>query len=258
MAFIGRVLLLAFLVSLAFALDDPSVIVKRGLSIVNASKGQYMSNQVLNYAINGNKNVGGMCVNYRTWGKACNAFAVAAVVIAKDGSNCAILITSNLFEYTSSSRGAVTLAALMQLQYVFPSGYDLRCYSKNNTGPPPPPQPQPNPNPAPSVQDIIDRANSLVGQPSTSYLSNQVLNFAINGNKNQGGNCASYKMWGAACNAATAAAVAVAKDGSNCGIFVSSKQFEYTSGSKKMVVQVPSTQLKFIFPAGYTLRCPNV
>jgi len=257
-SFFGRVLFAALLVSVVFA-DSPTAIIKRALSVVNHSKSEYLSNQVLNYAINGNKNVGGNCAAYRAWGMACTSIKMASVLIANDGSNCAIAISPALIEYTSGSKGMVVLANAANSKAIFPMGYIVRCYV-NGTNPAPQPNPNPNPNPQPnpnnsSVAAIVQRALAIVGQPSSAYLSNQILNYAINGNKNVGGNCASWRTWGVRCASVQPASIAIAKDGSNCAIWTTPQIFEYTSGSKHMVVQAMTSNIKFVFPMGYDTRC---
>jgi len=270
------VVVLAVLVVCAIAnpaLDPQKVIVRRAYSIVNKSSAEYLSNQVLNYAIYGNKNMGGNCASYRLYGVACAVTTkLASVVISKDGSNCAIIVAPTLFEYTSASKGKVTLGLLTAFKYVFPNGYDIRCYSGNGTVAPstiiraPVRAPMP---PVPmargpssrsnssTVADVVRRALAIVGQPSTQYLSNQVVNYAVFGNKLQGGTCASYRTWGVPCTVAKPATVAIAKNNGNCGIFTAINSFEFTSGSKNVVVQVQATQLKYVFPTGYDLRCFN-
>jgi hypothetical protein len=234
--------------------NKTAVIVARAISLIGQSKSSYASNQVLNYAVYGSKSAGGTCAWYRNnYGVACSSPQPAAVAISKDASNCAIFLTSAKFEYTSFSKGVVIVANTTNINFVFNNGYDLFCYQKGSN-----PVPQ-TVNPPASIGGstalIVKRALSIIGQSANLYLSNQVINFALTGDKNNGGNCVSYRNWGVSCIAPMIATVAVSKDGSNCAIFTARNFFEYTSGSKGQVVLTTADQLRWVFPSGVDYRC---
>ena len=100
---------------------------------------------------------------------------------------------------------------------------------------------------------VVQRALSLVGQSRANYVCNQVVNYALTGNKN--GPLASYYLhWGHPVSSPQGGDVVVAKDGSHVGIFVSPDEFVHSSSSKYQVVKVPKSQLPWVFPSGYSIR----
>lgn len=104
------------------------------------------------------------------------------------------------------------------------------------------------------VSGAVSRALSLVGKSRAEYVCNQVVNYALNGNKNVGGLAASYLHYGRTCSP-QAAAVVVGNDGAHVGIFVNSGEFVHSSSSKYQVIKVSSSQLPYVFPGGYQIRC---
>lgn len=109
--------------------------VNRALSIVGRSRGEYQCNHVVNYAIYGNKNIGGLAAGYRTWGHAVSSPQAGVIVVAKDGSHVGIFVSSSEFVHSSSSKYQVIKVSSSQLPYVFPSGYMLRWDGLNSALP---------------------------------------------------------------------------------------------------------------------------
>lgn len=104
------------------------------------------------------------------------------------------------------------------------------------------------------VNAVVSRALSLVGKSRAEYVCNQVVNYALNGNKNVGGLASAYLHYGHPCSP-RAAAVVVGNDGAHVGIFVSSSEFVHSSSSKYQVIKVGTSQLQYVFPRGYQIRC---
>ena len=101
----------------------------------------------------------------------------------------------------------------------------------------------------------LARANSLIGQSRGNYVCNQVVNYALNGNKNVGGLAKDYLNYGSRVTGAPRAGdVVVGNDGRHVGIYTGPNQFIHSSVSKHSVIPANQGQLKYVFPKGYQVR----
>ncbi len=97
------------------------------------------------------------------------------------------------------------------------------------------------------------RAGSLVGQSRGNYVCNQVVNYALNGNKN-GPLAKDYLNYGSRVQTPRAGDVVVGNDGKHVGMFTSGNNFVHSSVSKYQVINANQNQLKYVFPNGYQIR----
>ncbi|KAG2392263.1 hypothetical protein C9374_012515 [Naegleria lovaniensis] len=103
--------------------------VQRALTLAQNEepRSAYQCNHVVNYALNGDKNVGGLASSYLNWGSQVTASPQGGdVVVGNDGKHVGIFVSSTEFVHSSSSKGKVIKVGLDQLKYVFPSGYQIR------------------------------------------------------------------------------------------------------------------------------------
>lgn len=96
-------------------------IVNRARSLVGKSRDEYQCNHVVNYAVNGNKNVGGLA---STWAaKPGKSSGVAGdVIVGTDGVHCGIF-TGDTIIHSSSSKHEVIEVPASQAKYLFPKGH---------------------------------------------------------------------------------------------------------------------------------------
>ena len=99
---------------------------QRADEIVGKSRSEYQCNHVVNYVLNGNKNVGGLAKDYLNYGQTAQTPSEGVVVVGLDGVHVGIFISTSEFIHSSSSQSQVIKAHLSQLIYVFPKGYALR------------------------------------------------------------------------------------------------------------------------------------
>ena len=104
--------------------------------------------------------------------------------------------------------------------------------------------------------EAATRAQSLVGISRSEYVCNQVVNFAYYDHKDYKGYLANtYLGFGVESGSPRAGCAVVASTGEHVGIVSNDGQFIHSSSSAYKVVKVPLTQLKYIFPSGYHIRC---
>ena len=99
---------------------------QRAEEIVGKSRTEYQCNHVVNYVLNGNKNIGGMAKSYLAHGQEVTTPSEGVVVVGLDGVHVGIFISSMEFIHSSSSKHKVIKVGLAQLPFVFPNGYQLR------------------------------------------------------------------------------------------------------------------------------------
>lgn len=99
---------------------------QRAEELIGKSRSEYQCNHVVNYVLNGNKNIGGLANDYLNYGQSAQTPAEGVVVVGKDGAHVGIFISSTEFIHSSSSKYQVIKANLSQLVFVFPKGYVLR------------------------------------------------------------------------------------------------------------------------------------
>jgi cell wall-associated NlpC family hydrolase len=101
---------------------------------------------------------------------------------------------------------------------------------------------------------VVTRANSLIGKPRSEYQCNQVVNYALNNDKDSGLLASGYLTYGSKVENPQGGDVVVGKNGAHVGIFVSSTEFIHSSSSQGKVIKVGLSQLKHVFPEGYEIR----
>jgi hypothetical protein len=99
---------------------------QRAEEIVGKSRSEYQCNHVVNYVLNGNKNLGGLAQDYLKYGQTTQAPSEGVVVVGLDGVHVGIFVSASEFIHSSSSRFQVIKVNLTQLRFVFPKGYELR------------------------------------------------------------------------------------------------------------------------------------
>ena len=99
---------------------------QRADELVGKSRSEYQCNHVVNYVLNGNRNVGGPANDYLVYGQTVQTPSEGVVVVGLDGVHVGIFISTSEFIHSSSSKHQVIKAHLSQLRYVFPKGYQLR------------------------------------------------------------------------------------------------------------------------------------
>ncbi len=99
------------------------------------------------------------------------------------------------------------------------------------------------------------RAESLVGKSRSEYVCNQVVNYAYYGVKNYGYLADAYLRFGSESSSFRAGCAVVASTGEHVGIVANDGNFIHSSSSKYAVIKVPTSQIKYIFPKGYHIRC---
>ena len=98
----------------------------RAKNLIGQPRSKYQCNHVVNEVIDGNKNSGKLAKDYLSWGKHTYTPGTGVVIVSKDGVHVGIFISPTEFIHSSSSKKEVIKAALSQLPYVFPNGYELR------------------------------------------------------------------------------------------------------------------------------------
>jgi len=119
-----KVILILALVHISFQIDAAGL--ARANSLIGQSRGNYVCNQVVNYALTGKKD-GPLAKDYLNYGsKVTGAPRPGDVVVGNDGKHVGIFTGNNQFIHSSVSKYQVVPAGPQQLQYVFPSGYQVR------------------------------------------------------------------------------------------------------------------------------------
>ena len=98
------------------------------------------------------------------------------------------------------------------------------------------------------------RADEIVGKSRSEYQCNHVVNYVLNGNKNNGGLARDYLKYGQTVQTPSEGVVVVGLDGVHVGIFTSTSEFIHSSSSKNQVIRANLSQLMYVFPKGYALR----
>lgn len=99
------------------------------------------------------------------------------------------------------------------------------------------------------------RAATLIGKSRSEYQCNHVVNYAFYGNKNYGYLAKDYLKFGEASSSLKTGCAVVAKNGVHVGIISADGNLIHSSSSKYQVIKVPLSQLKYVFPSGYVVRC---
>lgn len=111
-------------------------------------------------------------------------------------------------------------------------------------------------NPVYKPSDAASRAESLVGTSRSEYVCNQVMNYAYYGEKNYGGyDATTYLGFGTGATTFRPGCAVVGLDGEHVGMVSNDMCFIHSSSSRYQVIKVALTQLTYIFPNGYTIRC---
>ena len=118
---------------------------QRANEIIGKSRDVYQCNHVVNYALNGDKNKGGLASDYKSYGEEVkvsrlhSAYNISIitfyfsktpqaldVVVGNDGKHCGIFVDGDNFIHSSSKKHEVIKVGRAQLPYVFPGGYTIR------------------------------------------------------------------------------------------------------------------------------------
>jgi hypothetical protein len=77
---------------------------QRAEEIVGKPRSDYQCNHVVNYVLNGNRNVGGLARDYLAYGKTVTTASEGVVVVGLDGVHVGIFVSSLEFIHSSSSK----------------------------------------------------------------------------------------------------------------------------------------------------------
>lgn len=98
----------------------------RAERLVGKSRDEYKCNHVVNEALNGDKNRGGLAKEYLSRGSNADKTSAGVVVVGKDGGHAGVFVNDKEFIHSSSGKNKVIKVDKGQLDYVFPNGYELR------------------------------------------------------------------------------------------------------------------------------------
>jgi hypothetical protein len=97
----------------------------RGLVERGAPYSEYPCNQLVHYALTGNKQ-GHLAKEFLNYGQEVTTPQEGDVVVGTDGKHCGIFVDSSHFVHASDSQEKAVEVEISKLRYVFRSGYQIR------------------------------------------------------------------------------------------------------------------------------------
>ena len=90
-----------------------------------ASYSEYPCNQLVHYALKGNKE-GHIVKSFKDYGKEVTTPQEGDVVVGNDGKHCGIFVDSTHFVHASYSQQKAVEVEISKLQDIFSGGYQIR------------------------------------------------------------------------------------------------------------------------------------